>query len=130
MNRRTFLGAILATACAPAIVRADSLMRLYPRELRFAERAALPVVDFGNVIETTWRDKSLAIYSYEARDVELLIAPDILDVRRIWLDGRELLLRTFDHSLDLKTGKLTIRALDLTDFGNRLPEFSALARQP
>jgi len=32
MNRRGFLGAILATACAPAIVRADALMRIVPRE--------------------------------------------------------------------------------------------------
>lgn len=34
MNRRGFLGGILAAACAPAIVRADSLMRIIPRETR------------------------------------------------------------------------------------------------
>lgn len=33
MNRRGFLGAILAAAAAPAIVRADSLMRIVPRDL-------------------------------------------------------------------------------------------------
>ena len=32
MNRRGFLGAILAACTAPAIVRADSLMRIVPRE--------------------------------------------------------------------------------------------------
>lgn len=32
MNRRGFLGAILASAVAPAIVRADALMRIVPRE--------------------------------------------------------------------------------------------------
>ena len=32
MNRRGFLGGILAIAAAPAIVRADSLMRVVPRE--------------------------------------------------------------------------------------------------
>ena len=32
MNRRSFLGSILAAAVAPAIVRADSLMRIVPRE--------------------------------------------------------------------------------------------------
>lgn len=32
MNRRSFMSAILATACAPAIVRADSLMRIVSRE--------------------------------------------------------------------------------------------------
>jgi hypothetical protein len=32
MQRRSFLGSILALAAAPAIVRADSLMRVIPRE--------------------------------------------------------------------------------------------------
>lgn len=32
MNRRGFLGAILAAAVAPAIVRADALMRIVPRD--------------------------------------------------------------------------------------------------
>lgn len=32
MNRRGFLGSILALGAAPAIVRADSLMRVVPRE--------------------------------------------------------------------------------------------------
>ena len=31
MNRRGFLAGIIATASAPAIVRADSLMRIVPR---------------------------------------------------------------------------------------------------
>ena len=33
MNRRGFLGSILALGAAPAIVRADSLMRIIPRGL-------------------------------------------------------------------------------------------------
>jgi len=32
MNRRGFLGAIIAACAAPAIVRADSLMRIVPRD--------------------------------------------------------------------------------------------------
>lgn len=32
MNRRSFLGSIIAAAAAPAIVRADSLMRVVPRD--------------------------------------------------------------------------------------------------
>lgn len=32
MNRRSFIGSILALGAAPAIVRADSLMRIVPRE--------------------------------------------------------------------------------------------------
>lgn len=42
MNRRGFLGAILAAAAAPAIVRADSLMRIVPRDL---------LVDDGTITE-------------------------------------------------------------------------------
>lgn len=37
MNRRGFLGAMLAACAAPAIVRADSLMRIVPRETLIAE---------------------------------------------------------------------------------------------
>lgn len=40
MNRRGFLGAILAAAVAPAIVRADSLMRIIPREQLVLHKAA------------------------------------------------------------------------------------------
>lgn len=34
MNRRSFMSAILATATAPAIVRAGSIMRVNPRIVR------------------------------------------------------------------------------------------------
>jgi len=37
MNRRGFLGSILALGAAPAIVRADSLMRVVPRDLALIE---------------------------------------------------------------------------------------------
>ena len=33
MNRRGFMGSILALGVAPAIVRADSLMRIVPRDM-------------------------------------------------------------------------------------------------
>lgn len=33
MDRRGFIGSILAAATAPAIVRADSLMRIVPRDM-------------------------------------------------------------------------------------------------
>ena len=35
MNRRGFLGGILALGAAPAIVRADALMKVVPRDLPF-----------------------------------------------------------------------------------------------
>lgn len=36
MNRRNFLAGMLAACAAPAIVRADSLMRIVPRETTIA----------------------------------------------------------------------------------------------
>ncbi len=55
MNRRGFIGSILALGVAPAIVRADSLMRLVPRDttlLRYTYGASFPVREFvyGNVL--------------------------------------------------------------------------------
>ncbi len=47
MNRRGFLKSILALAAAPAIVRADSLMRIVPRDL------VVEVVDGWNHVAMT-----------------------------------------------------------------------------
>ncbi len=44
MNRRGFLGAMLAAGVAPAIVRADSLMRIVPRDV-----VILPVMEIGRI---------------------------------------------------------------------------------
>lgn len=41
MDRRSFMGIILASACAPTIVRASSLMRIVPRGWRLAASGAL-----------------------------------------------------------------------------------------
>lgn len=46
MNRRGFLGSILAACAAPAIVRADSLMRIVPRETA--------VIVTPNALEVNW----------------------------------------------------------------------------
>ena len=56
INRRGFLGAILAAAAAPAIVKAGSLMRIDPRIVRFGyaenlsrsmRQMALTIEDFA-----------------------------------------------------------------------------------
>lgn len=53
MNRRGFLGSILALGAAPAIVRADSLMRIIPREATvLIERIAPMEILPGNHIMT------------------------------------------------------------------------------
>lgn len=45
MNRRGFLSAMLAAGAAPAIVRADSLMRIVPRET-LVDMSALAAGDY------------------------------------------------------------------------------------
>lgn len=55
MDRRGFLGSILALGAAPAIVRADSLMRIVPRGLLIlpaATLAGLARVAFANDLRT------------------------------------------------------------------------------
>lgn len=47
MNRRGFLGSILALGAAPAIVRADSLMRIVPMDGVIVHRIP-PMVMFPN----------------------------------------------------------------------------------
>ena len=68
MDRRSFLSSILALGAAPAIVRADSLMRIVPRETlvevpgslyaRLYARAtfAAPTADWGEVfiVNQSW----------------------------------------------------------------------------
>ncbi len=48
MNRRGFLGSIIALGAAPAIVRADALMRIVPRDA-----SVLRVVDSVQFYEST-----------------------------------------------------------------------------
>ena len=47
MNRRSFIGSILALSAAPAIVRADSLMRIVPRDTTIILRGDLANFRFG-----------------------------------------------------------------------------------
>ena len=64
MNRRGFLGSILALSAAPAIVRADSLMRVVPVNLLVAGPAGFPA---GTVRELMVNDVATddLIYRYD-----------------------------------------------------------------
>lgn len=59
MNRRGFLGACLAACAAPAIVRADSLMRIIPKETVII--IPLPNLD----VSTIWSDAVWREYAHE-----------------------------------------------------------------
>ena len=50
MNRRGFLTSILALGAAPAIVRADSLMRIVPRETGIISAAEYTWTQVGGTI--------------------------------------------------------------------------------
>lgn len=68
ITRRGFLGSILALGVAPAIVRADSLMRIVPRDttivqaadLRWANVTARDTTILRSVwLESAWRDADM-----------------------------------------------------------------------
>lgn len=68
MNRRGFLGSILALAAAPAIVRADSLMRIVPREtILLRGDYWIDARGSTSVIEDAWADDAKF---YEGLDFE------------------------------------------------------------
>lgn len=52
MNRRSFLGAMFAACAAPAIVRADSLMRIVPMHTLIDVTEA----DIERIMHTLWGD--------------------------------------------------------------------------
>lgn len=71
MDRRGFLGSILALAAAPAIVRADSLMRLVPVE------TTVVVPSLGNrllTIEEITREALRIAHEQGLADMELLLS--------------------------------------------------------
>lgn len=83
MNRRGFLSSILALGVAPAIVRADSLMRIIPRETSVfvAGIESAPIAASGNVVTMvdrlgrTWRT-SRELFLYSPLTVSKLIVPE------------------------------------------------------
>jgi hypothetical protein len=54
MNRRGFLGSILAAAAAPAIVRADSLMRIVPTATTILEAGMVGEAALIAAIRKVW----------------------------------------------------------------------------
>jgi len=70
LNRRGFLGSLLALGAAPAIVRADSLMRVVPRDLG---------------IGAGWRTTTGGLLSL-VQETEWALVQDILVVRSDIID--------------------------------------------
>lgn len=60
MNRRGFLGSILAACAAPAIARADSLMRIVPMETTI-ETVNVVEVMFGNQLRNASTIAAMAL---------------------------------------------------------------------
>lgn len=143
LTRRGFLSTILAAAVAPAIVRADSLMRIVPRDATIIFPACATnksTVLLTHVQAKMWEEVSAIDTTtmlsaakeyfctsilYRA-DVHLEVPPD-LDLRKLRADGQPLDLRhcilvpgQFLNGITL----VGIDSLDLTPFGNRIPSFT------
>lgn len=91
MNRRGFLTGILAAACAPAIVRADSLMRIVPREAAIVLPTTEFMIENGIMTITEWNETvPLGGYLYPealARELRALLDPIV--PRHVWrVDAR------------------------------------------
>lgn len=143
MNRRSFLATILASAVAPAIVRADSLMRIVPREtlvlgagdftLEIWTWANCCIVSAtvqeelqtitGQIIGANARELYTLNFRYAATEVDIELPPTIEHPRSLRLDGRDAPLPdgaiVQQHPAGVRV--LHIPRLDLTDYGNRVP---------
>lgn len=108
MNRRGFLGSILALGAAPAIVRADALMRVVPRSMGALtqasgmERAALEIErDFIASLEKCWSDAEVGSIErfdfYETPVTSAIITRQAL----MLLHGKLNFLGTFNRELVL-----------------------------
>lgn len=67
MNRRGFLGSILALSAAPAIVRADSLMRIVPRDALVFHPVALSL-DVGDTFSIAGITREFRVLSIHYSD--------------------------------------------------------------
>lgn len=143
MNRRSFLWSILAAAVAPAIVRADSLMRIVPRETvlvdpyfdsvtlleRFhgATRFAAPIVRVTELMETRSAGGIVGtLYEYSVGEVEILTGFQGERIHRVWADVQEIPVDRFTFN----NGRATVFNLPIGDFGNRVPNFEFEVRAP
>lgn len=142
MNRRSFLATILASAVAPAIVRADSLMRIVPRETLVIATSDLPLEAWANcdivnmfieqeletitaqAIGANARELYTLNFRHTATEVDIELPPTITHPRLLRLDGRDAPLPEGTIVRQNPTGVrvLHIPQLDLTEYGNRVPQ--------
>lgn len=122
MNRRSFLQTILAASVAPAIVRYDSLMRPVARNAAVLSRVAAGPLSMVELFEESTRiGNGITTYCYFA-DFDIQLAAGLIDVRRIWADGRELDMKAIEI-VNNPDGSATARArrFDVNEFGYRVP---------
>ena len=124
MNRRSFIGTVLALGAAPAIVRAERLM---PMSLRARAlplfygtfRATAPILQCSDLVESVIHDGPITTYSYHTENLAYAV-PNGSEVLKIWLDGVEMPTDTFVRT---STG-LLVRKLSLDAFGCRVPNMT------
>lgn len=95
MNRRGFLGAILAAAVAPAIVRADALMRVIPTDMAFDAELGL-----GDVftVEEFWNPTP---YRVDMLYGSKLLTPPLIAREALKILNNQLtILRSVNHGVE------------------------------
>jgi hypothetical protein len=86
MNRRSFLQSILALGMAPAIVRADSLMRIVPRDMMIAPPQELWARSKNQEILLSWEPV------YDAATYEVAWEKEGLFVGRMLVQNRTVIV--------------------------------------
>ena len=74
MNRRSFLSSCLALAAAPAIVRADSLMRIVPRDRLVLKPAVYDCSGNGNHLYRPGEEVLIFATAHTAHERDVIFA--------------------------------------------------------
>ena len=85
MDRRGFLSSVIALAAAPAIVRADSLMRVVPVNTLVAPVLTMPVIwgeqfeiEHTNLVHSWWTRESSGGWVRRVSYIPAASSPDFL----------------------------------------------------
>lgn len=90
MNRRSFIGTVLALGAAPAIVRASSLMPINQSRWSAAGAVLVPVYGMRGMIldSIDWYERSINWETLEAKIMLAGSGSDAGGIRRIWADDK------------------------------------------
>lgn len=116
ISRRTFLKGAAAVVASSSLLLQGAVARVYG-----TARVSGVIVDCSEIVETSrvaWYGTSAKVsYSYSVDRVKYAFPKG--RIKRIWLDGVEVWGNLGDYIGD---GTVVFFALDLTPYGNRVPD--------